>query len=198
MSFAGIGVTAFLTDQTESVRLMGGMVQLGKGELFAATGAIVLAISTVISKVRLQRIPLGIFSVVRTAIGTGVFFIIARAIYGAEHFTDVLSPLLWQWMLFYGVVIVVAGQLCWFAGLRHSTSAQITLASSLNPIAAVIMAYLILGEVPTPAQYIGGGVVAIGILLSLVGNLREISAQKTAPAKAPMEPMNEITGFKGF
>lgn len=198
VAFAGVGVTAMLSNAGESMGWLGGGVPLGKGELFAVAGAIVAAIATVISKVRLQRISLGIFSVVRTAIGTVVFFAVAMTLYGSEHFADVLSPLLWKWMLVYGAVIVVAGQLCWFAGLRRSTSAQVTLASSLNPIAAVIMAYLILGEVPTRAQYMGGGVVAIGILLSLIGNLQDNAARKPAMADTPMENTQEMGGFRGI
>ena len=51
-------------------------------------------------------------------------------------------------MLVYGAIIVAAGQLCWFAGLKKATSVQTTLASSFNPIAAFAISYLILVEVP--------------------------------------------------
>jgi drug/metabolite transporter (DMT)-like permease len=197
VTFIGVGVTALLMDISDPVLSMGGMVQFGRGELFAAAGAIVAAISTVLSKARLKRIPLGVFAVIRTAIGTVVFFIIAKGLFGAVHFADVLSPLLWKWMLLYGTVIVVAGQLCWFTGLRNSTPAQITFASSLHPIAAIAMAYLILGEIPSNAQYIGGGVVAIGILLGLIGNLRDISVPRPAMEQIAMEPTNQVSGFKG-
>jgi drug/metabolite transporter (DMT)-like permease len=196
VSFVGVGVTALLAYANEPLRSSMGLV--GSGELFAIAGAIVGAISTVLSKNRLQRIPLGIFSIVQTAIGTIVFFLIANIFFGSEHFADGLSPLLWKWMLLYGVAIVMAGQVFWFAGLRHSTSAQVTLATSTNPIAAVIIAYLILGEVPTTAQYVGGGVVAIGILLSLIGNLRDPVNQTPAMACDPIEKMNEVSGFKGI
>ena len=194
----GIGVTALLAYTNEPVRSMSSIILAGRGELFAVAGAIVGAISTVISKIRLQRIPLGIFSVVQTAIGTVVFFLIANVFFGSKHFADVLSPLLWKWMLLYGAVIVMAGQGCWFAGLRNSTSAQVTLATSVSPIAAVVIAYFILGEVPTTAQYVGGSVVAIGILLSLIGSLRDPATRAPAMASAPIEKMNEISGFKGI
>jgi drug/metabolite transporter (DMT)-like permease len=35
------------------------------------------------------------------------------------------------------------------------------------------MAYGILQEVPTMAQYFGGGIIFLGIILSTIGNLRQ-------------------------
>ncbi len=78
----------------------------------------------------------------------------------------------WKWMILYGALIVAFGQLCWFAGLRTANSAQTTLANSFQPIAAILMAYGILQEVPTMAQYLGGGIIFLGIILSTIGNLR--------------------------
>jgi drug/metabolite transporter (DMT)-like permease len=91
---------------------------ISAGELLAVAGAVALATSAIISKNRLARLPLGLFSTVRTALGTIIFFCLALLLYGRNHFMGVLSPFLWQWMLLYGVVIVVVGQSCWLTGLR--------------------------------------------------------------------------------
>jgi drug/metabolite transporter (DMT)-like permease len=198
ITFVGVVVTSFLANSNQTIALMGGLLHIGNGEFMAATGALVLAIATVISKLRLQHIPLGFFSIFRTALGTVIFFFLAQWLYGTQHFQDAFSPFLWQWMLLYGAVIVVAGQLCWFAGLRGSTSAQITLASSFNPIAAVVMAYLILGEVPTAAQYMGGSIILIGIVLSLMGNLRSARAMQIPAQISPAEYMDSGSGFMGI
>ena len=89
-------------------------LMIGKGELSAAGAAVVYALSTIIAKPLLKHIPIGIFSVVRTGVGTVVFFAVAAYLYGPEHFKDVASPFLWQWMLVYGGIVVVGGQLAWF------------------------------------------------------------------------------------
>lgn len=198
VSFAGVGVTALLASSGQTFPVMGGLFQVGRGELMTATAALVLAIATVVSKARLQQVPLGIFNLVRVSLGTLVFFVLANLLYGSRHFAEVFSPVLWKWMLLYGAVIVVAGQICWFAGLRGATPAAINLASSFNPIAAVAMAYLILGEVPTLAQYIGGGIIGLGIILSGIGSLREAKAQQPLGRIDYGQQMGMVSGFRGL
>ena len=84
---------------------------------------------------------------------------------------DVFSPFLWKWMRVYGAVIVVLGQLFWLKGLRATTVSESSLAGSFTPVVSILAAYLVLGEVPTLAQYIGGSVIIFGIFLTQVGVL---------------------------
>lgn len=197
VSFTGVAVTAFWGSSGQMVRTMGGL-QLGKGELFVAIAAVILAVATVISKLRLQSISLGIFSIYRTVVGTFIFFILANALYGSKHFAEAFSPFLWGWMFIYAAVIVVAGQLCWFAGLRNATSAETNLASSVNPIAAVLMAYLILGEVPAVPQYVGGSIILVGVVLSLIGSLRQTKTTIKLVRLSPANTMGMAIGFRGL
>ncbi|MGH2413876.1 MAG: DMT family transporter [Microcystaceae cyanobacterium] len=198
VAFAGVAITAFLGSSGQMIAMMGGIVQLGQGELLVGIGAVILAVATVISKLRLQAISLGIFSIFRTVVGTVVFFVLANALYGSNHFAEAFSPFLWGWMLIYAAVIVVAGQLCWFAGLRSSTSTEVSLANSFNPIAAIAMAYLILGEVPSAAQYLGGVIILIGIVLSLIGNLRQTKTPLRPARLDPANAMGMASGFRGI
>lgn len=144
---------------------------------------------------------MGIFSIYRTALGTVIFFFTALLLYGQNHFMDVFSPFLWKWMLIYGPVIVVVGQSCWIAGLRATSVSQASLIGSFTPVAAVIAAYFILGQVPTLAQYIGGFVILIGIVLSQLGILRKPSRQSynddiNSPKK--LREVESEVGFKGI
>ncbi len=168
---------------------------LGKGELAIAIAALALAVSAIISKVQLSRIPLGIFSVFRMLVGTLVFFCVVLKLYGVEHFMDVFSPFLWQWMLVYSAVIVVGGQLAWFMGLRKSTASEVSLANSFNPIAGILGAYFILGEVPNMAQYIGGSLILLGIVLGQIGISR--MSDRAATRMPVAIAMDMEVGFKG-
>jgi drug/metabolite transporter (DMT)-like permease len=172
-SFLGVVATTFFASSEAKITMMGGLFHLGTGEIQVAIASLILAVATVLSKLRLQRIPLGFFSLFRTGLGTIVFFILAISLYGSRHFADAFSPFLWWWMILYGAAIVAFGQLCGFAGLRKASIAQTTLANSLQPLAAILMAYGILQEVPTMAQYLGGGIIFLGIILSTIGNLRQ-------------------------
>jgi drug/metabolite transporter (DMT)-like permease len=198
VSFVGVAVTAFLAGSSQPLVMMDGFLQIGRGELMAVIASFILAIATIISKSRLSHVPLGIFNIVRVFLGTIIFFVLAKVLYGSQHFTEAFSPFLWKWMLLYGAVIVVAGQLCWLAGLRGSTPAATNLASSFNPLAAIGMAYLILGEVPTPAQYRGGAVIFVGILLSLVGSLQEGKSRQHPAQITYGQQMEMMPGFRGM
>ncbi|WP_013321374.1 DMT family transporter [Gloeothece verrucosa] len=195
VSFAGIVTTVLLGNPDNGVVMMGGAIKLGIGELETIAASLISVAATLMSQAWLDHIPVGIFSVTRTALGAVVFFILANYLYGPEHFIDVFSPLLWQWMLFYGAIIVVAGQICALRGYRGASPALINLTSSINPIVAIMMAFLILGEVPTKAQYVGGSIIILGICLSLLANVRRASFK---PLRFNIGRWMEMDdGFKG-
>lgn len=198
ISFVGVVLTILLQKPEGSMVDMGGGIQVGKGELMAAAGAVFLAISTIISKVKLRQIPLGIFSIIRAVIGTVVFFAIALKLFGPAHFMDVFSPFLWQWMLLYSAVIVVTGQLLWLMGLKKTSTSEVSLASGFNPIVGILAAYFLLGEAPTFAQYIGGSVIIFGIVLNQIGVSRQSAETTTEPQVSSAKEMDMEVGFKGL
>ena len=197
LAFVGVLLTILLQQPEGQMVNMAGGFHLGKGEIMVAAGSICGVIATIISKVTLRQIPLGIFSIIKTTIGTIVFFTIAMTVYGPIHFVDVFSPFLWKWMFLYSAVIVVGGQLCWFIGLKKTTASDVSLATSFSPIAGILAAYFILGEAPTLAQYIGGSVIIGGIALNQIGVLR-FSTQTTAAPQITEKEMDTEVGFKGI
>ncbi|MEB3151596.1 MAG: DMT family transporter [Sphaerospermopsis sp.] len=201
ISFLGVFVTVLLQGFWENMTTNNSaFITIGTGEIMTIIAAIASAIANIISQSNLQQIPLGLFSVFRTTLATIVFFLIAIILHGPEHFMDVFSPFLWQWMLIYGGVIVVLGQLSWFNGLKTATASDISLASSFTPIAGVLTAYFILQEVPTAAQYIGGAIILLGIFLNQIGiqaqNTRKNS--KYAQTNRNIAEIKDECGFKGM
>ena len=192
----GVALTVFLQPPSGNETTMMG-ITIGIGELMTLVAAILKAIANVISKVSLETVPLGIFSVYRTVMGTIVFFIVVLVLFEPSHFIDVWSPFLWQWMLLYSAVIVVGGQLFWFKGLKLSTASEVSLATAFNPIVGIIAAFFVLQEIPTSSQYIGGVVILFGIALNQIGlnRLRQQEAQTTIPND---KEMNESIAFKGI
>ena len=154
---------------------------VGSGEVFAAVATVLLVCGAEIGRKQLQTIPLGIFSVYRNLLGALFFLGIGLYLFGVEHFADVFSPVLWGWMVLYGGIVVACGQLAWFAGIKRVRPADIATASSFSPVAGVLFAALILGEVPMPAQLIGGGIILSGIAVALWGELR--SERPTRPSR---------------
>jgi drug/metabolite transporter (DMT)-like permease len=196
VAFTGVVLTIVLqTDRSHMTPVAG--FQVGLGELMAVSGAICLSIATIVAKKHLTHVPLGIHNTVRTGLGTIVYFGLALWMYGFDHFMGVLSPFLWQWMLLYGTVIVVIGQSLWTIGFRNSSIATASLIGSFAPIVGILAAYLILGEVPTRAQYIGGIVILVGLFLGRLGIKARTNRLKSIRISS-METEQEIEGKMGF
>ncbi|MBK1989358.1 DMT family transporter [Sphaerospermopsis aphanizomenoides BCCUSP55] len=198
LAFVGVVLTIILQPPEKSMLNMGGLT-IGLGEILTAIASVAVAIATIITKQHLSQIPVGIYSIFRTALGTVIFFFIALTLYGQQHFIDVFSPFLWQWMLLYSAVIVVLGQLLWLKGFKTSSVATTTLVSSVTPIISSLGAYLILGEIPTQAQYIGGCLVLVGIFLSQIPTKRQTNELISKMSLTQIEQkMAARIGFKGF
>lgn len=196
VAFTGVVLTIVLqTDRSHMTPVAG--FQVGVGEVMAVSGAICLSIATIVAKKHLGSVPLGIHNTVRTGLGTIVYFGLAVWMYGFDHFMDVLSPFLWQWMLLYGTVIVVIGQSLWNIGFRNSSIATASLIGSFAPIVGILAAYLILGEVPTHAQYIGGVVILVGLFLGQLGIRARTDRLKSIGVNS-IETEQEIEGKMGF
>ncbi|MEO0373050.1 MAG: DMT family transporter [Cyanobacteria bacterium P01_A01_bin.17] len=196
LAFVGVLLTIILQAHgAEEVMVSMGRFEIGRGELWTLMGAISTAIATVISQIGLRQVPLGLFAIVRTAVGSAIFFLIVLQFFGGNHFADVFTPSVWQWMLIYGAVIVAGGQLCWFQGLKTTSAAEVSLASAFGPIAGFLAAYLILGEPPTVAQWIGGLVIMAGIALNQLGVSRQIAKQGTSVG---LQELDLEVGFKGI
>ncbi|MEH1905955.1 MAG: DMT family transporter [Nostoc sp.] len=200
IAFVGVTLTILLQPPGEAMMNMRGL-QVGLGELLVAVGSLAVAVSTIIGKKYLSQIPLGIYSIFRTALGTVIFFFFALTLYGSDHFADVLSPFLWQWMFLYGELIVVVGQSFWIKGLRTSTVSTASLVGSFTPIVGIVAAYLILGEAPTLPQYIGGSVILVGLFLSQLGKMQQTSGKVAFSVVGSTQAEQEVEigmGFKGI
>ena len=200
VALVGVMMTILLQSPAPTLPLMQvGTAKIGIGELLSALGAIAAAVSTIVVKKHLSHVPLGIYSVFRNAVGTVVFFCVVLILYGSQHFMGVFSPFLWQWMVVYGVVIVVLGQSFWLRGLRASTVVTSSAVSSFMPIVGILAAYWILNETPTQAQYIGGGIVLVGLLLSQIGIYQNSHKRLNPRSSLQVEQIKLDTGmgFKG-
>lgn len=198
VAFAGVALTIILQSPQESGIEMGGSFTIARGELMAAGGALSMAVANLIGKAKLKQIPLGIFTIFRTALGTVIFWALVVKLFGLNHFEDVFAPVVWQWTLIYSLVIVVGGQLAWFQGLKQTTAGEVSLFSSVTPVVGILAAYFILGEVPTLAQYIGGTVILVGITFNQFGISRQRGELPLDNPKMWRKESDCAIGFKGI
>ena len=196
-SLLGVIVTAWLSPHTIAAMMSATSFGMGQGELLVGISAILLAIANLLTKIYLKTVPLGIFLVMRTGIGTIVFFTLAQILYGPHHFMDVFSPFLWGWVMVYSLIIVVIGQLCWFNAQKKSTFAELTLATAIQPIISILMALIILGEFPKIPQFVGGSILLGGIALSAIGTLRDTRKMPMLMEMKPSTWMPIESDFRG-
>ncbi len=108
--------------------------------------------------------PLGLFSLSRytmPAVHDSQIFIIGLVIFVVIFGT----------MLAFGLYL---------SGLRHLPATEIGVVASMEPIAASIAAYVFLGNVLHPVQYVGGGIILLAVILtaSKPAGTGEVSEEK--------------------
>lgn len=144
----------------------GGPGAIGIGE-WAAVGATLSYIaSTLITRTSLREIPMGIFSVGRTILGAAMYFGLVCVLVGPEAFRDIFSPVLWSWIWVYAGIVIVMAQVFWNLALKHARSESLSLACSVSPLAAILIAMALLGETAGPGFAPGAALIVIAILLS--------------------------------
>ncbi len=171
----------------------GAAASLGVGELAALVATLSFIASTLVTRVGLRGVPLGIFSIYRTVLGTAIYAGIALYLYGPLHFQDLLAPVVLKWIWVYAVIVILIGQFAWNLGLKHARSGDVAMATSFSPLAAITIAMILLGEDPGPGLIPGGAIILAGIALAQYGRFRKVRAEQRA-----MERALELEGSANF
>ena len=174
------GIVALLGAVVMVLMNAGEGFSFGKGELAAAAATISFIASTLVSRVGLQGIPLGIFSIYRTVLGTIIYYWLAIWLYGPNHFQDLFSNVVLNWVCVYATIVISIGQFAWNLGLKKARSADVSLATSFSPLAALVIAMILLGEDPGPGLIPGGIVILGAIAIGQFGRMRKQRADTEA------------------
>jgi len=75
----------------------------------------------------------------------------------------------WLLIIVTGTVDVLLSRICYYWALRHMTMSVHSLILTLSPVLAVLWSYLLIGDLPTVQQLVGGMAVVIGVLLVMRG-----------------------------
>ncbi len=194
-AFAGVVLLIFLQGPGGSMSA-NGEIQLGTGELMAASAAIMLALCTVAYNLHLKHIPMSIYVVSRSALCAPLFLMIGLLLHGPAHLVGLAAPAVWPWVSAYAVIFGLVGPIIWIAGLKSGHPVSVQIASTLTPLAAVAASVAFLQQPPTTTQAIAGIVVLIGLSIGLLGTVRE-SGAATRSDSATMSALDSGIGFKG-
>ncbi|MEO3415028.1 DMT family transporter [Roseovarius sp. CAU 1744] len=172
-----------------------GSLDLGPGEIAAFFATLSFTASTIITRAALQHVPLGVFSIFRTVLGTLIFFLYNLLFSGHHEFHAMFQPVLLVWIWVYAIIIIIAGQFAWIFGLKRARANDVALATSFSPLAAISIAIILLGEDPGAGFLPGAAIMFLGIAVAQFSRWRNQSKQ-TAIEKA-ME-MEGRVNFKGI
>ncbi len=157
---------------------------LGKGEIATIFATISFIASTLVTRVGLKGVPLGIFSIYRTVLGTIIYYFLALYLYGPNHFQDLLQPIVLKYVWFYAIIVIIIGQFSWNLGLKYARPGDISLATSFSPLAALVIAMVLLGEDPGPGLIPGGLIILAAIGVGQIGRIHEKNAERRAAKEA--------------
>lgn len=168
----------------------------GKGEVATVFATLSFIASTLVARIGLQGIPLGIFSIYRTVLGTITYYFLTLYLYGPLHFQDLFEPIVLKYVWVYAIIVIIIGQFAWNLGLKNARSGDVSLATSFSPLAALVIAMLLLGEDPGAGLIPGGLIILAAIGVGQFGRLRKERAERRAKLEEAMEHESRVN-FKG-
>ncbi|MEN1679573.1 MAG: DMT family transporter [Planctomycetota bacterium] len=137
------------------------------GSIYTLLAAFCRAVGASTAKQTLadQRL-LPAFLILRNLLGAVVFYALAMQMFGPGHFADAFLPGLWELMVVYAAVVIVAGQFSWYHAITRLPSEVVCAMWTLTPVFGLIFAFLLLGERPTPVQWVSVVLILAGLAVA--------------------------------
>jgi drug/metabolite transporter (DMT)-like permease len=159
LSIGGIGLVVL-----GSTRAVSGHSSL-LGDLLVLCGSISWSVYTVLLKPYTERVS-GVQLSALTMVGGAVPLVIVAwpAIAGAHWPAVPVSG--WLAVLYSGVFALVIAYFFWYRGVRVIGPTRTAMYTNLQPVIAVLVAWLMLSEWPTPWQGVGAACIMGGLVLT--------------------------------
>lgn len=165
------------------VPVLGGDVQVAPlGIILAASAAVLQAVYTLLAARGFPAIPSLLGStLVLVVVVIGNLVVTGLLGATAQLKAPVEDPSLWVWVLVAGVIGAAVPGVTLMMGIRSVGPSRAAILMMLEPVVAVALAGLVLGEQPSPLQLVGGAmVVGAGVILQL-------------PSRTPDAPLRGAT-----
>ena len=159
LSIAGIG---FVVYSGTRVVVKGASVT---GDLLVLAGGVSWALYTVLLLPYTHRVD-GVTLSTYTMLGGTVALDLAALRYIVHTSWRTIRPLEWGAILYSGFGALVIAYLFWYRGMRVIGPTRTAMYSNLQPLFALVVAWAMLGEAPTPWQGVGAVCIMSGLLLT--------------------------------
>jgi drug/metabolite transporter (DMT)-like permease len=135
------------------------------GDLLVLVGSLAWAVYTVLLKPYTEQVG-GIQLSAFTMIGGAVPLLVIAGPAIARTNWGGVPPLGWAAVVYSGVGALVIAYYFWYKGVRVIGPTRTAMYSNLQPLIAVLVAWMMLGESPTVWQGVGAGCIMAGLLLT--------------------------------
>jgi len=135
------------------------------GDLFVLAGSLCWAIYTVLLKPYTERVK-GFQLSALTMIGGAIPLALAASPALATTNYSAVSGLGWAAVFYSGVGSLVIAYYFWYHGVRVLGPTRTAMYSNLQPVIAILVAWLLLGETPTAWQGVGAASIMSGLILT--------------------------------
>jgi len=167
---AGIALSIFGVGLIVFSRAAGGTGEHGgslSGDLLVLAGSVCWAIYTVLLMPLTRRVS-GWWASALTVLGGCVVLLASGARDMLALDWGALPSAAWWAILYSGFGALVVAYVFWYYGVRKMGPTKTALYGNLQPLIALIVAWITLGEVPASWQWIGAFTIVSGVLLTRV------------------------------
>ena len=137
------------------------------GDLLVLGGCVCWATFTVLLKPYTDRLDAIQVGAITMAGGVIPFLIVAAPAMAAARWSEA-SPLVWSAIVFSALGALVFAYLCWYRGVKVLGPTRTAMYGNLQPLFALLFAWILLHEVPTALQGVGAASIIGGLLLTRV------------------------------
>lgn len=135
------------------------------GDLLVLCGSLAWAAYTVLLQPHTTRVSGLQLSAFTMSGGAIMLLVVASPALARTHWSAV-PPLGWAAIMYSGLFALVIAYLFWYHGVRSIGPTRTAMFSNLQPVVAMLFAWLALGEIPTPWQIVGAAAIMGGLLLT--------------------------------
>ena len=161
LSIAGVAFVVLGAPQAASGQVQSTLT----GNLLMVGCAFCWAVYTVLLKPFTHRID-GVQLSAVTMVGGSVLLLAAAAVPIARTDWGAVGPLTWGAIAYSGLAALVLAYLFWYRGMRVIGPTRTAMYSNLQPVIAMLIAWLAFGDRPGPVQLAGVVVITTGLALA--------------------------------
>lgn len=159
---------------------------ISRGVLWGVGSAFLFTIRNLVVRRYVQRYSGPTMMLYQTAVSALVLLPFVAA---ADGLGDTVAD--WRRFLLLGTIFTAVAQSLYAASLKHLSAKTVAIVATLLPLYGAILAWLLLGEVPTIRTVIGG-LVVIGAVV--VETVRAAGARDQPAAESPESGSNDTSG----